>query len=42
MLTYWRTAGLRPVPEFTLATPGTPRLAYAIPILAGTVITLWR
>ena len=41
MLAYWRTAGFRPVPDLTLASPGTPRLAYAIPILAGTVITLW-
>jgi prepilin peptidase CpaA len=41
MLTYWRSVGLRPVPNFTLDSPKTPRLAYAIPIFAGTVMTLW-
>jgi hypothetical protein len=29
------------VPNFTLDSPKTPRLAYAIPIFAGTVMTLW-
>jgi prepilin peptidase CpaA len=41
MLTYWRTVGLRPVPNLTLDSAKTPRLAYAIPIFAGTVITVW-
>lgn len=41
MLTYWRSVGLRPVPNLTLDSPKTPRLAYAIPIFAGTVMTLW-
>ncbi len=41
MLAYWRTVGIRPVPDLTLDSPAAPRLAYAIPILAGTVITLW-
>jgi prepilin peptidase CpaA len=42
MLAYWRIAGIRPVPHHTLDSSKSPRLAYAIPILAGTVITLWR
>ena len=41
MLAYWRTAGFRPVPNLTLDSAKTPRLAYAIPIFAGTVMTLW-
>jgi prepilin peptidase CpaA len=41
MLTYWRSAGIRPVPNLTLDSSKTPRLAYAIPIFAGTVMTLW-
>lgn len=42
MLAYWRTVGIRPVPNLTLDSAKTPRLAYAIPIFAGTVMTLWR
>jgi prepilin peptidase CpaA len=42
MLLYWRASGLRPVPDMTLETSNGPRLAYALPILAGTVITLWH
>ena len=41
MLVYWRRVGLRPVPNLTLDSAKTPRLAYAIPIFAGTVMTLW-
>jgi prepilin peptidase CpaA len=39
---YWALAGIRPVPGLTLESGKSPRLAYAIPILAGTVVTLWR
>ena len=42
MLLYWYVAGPRPVPDQTLDRSGSPRLAYAIPIFVGTVITLWR
>ena len=42
MLLYWYVAGPRPVPDQTLERSASPRLAYAIPILVGTVITLWR
>jgi prepilin peptidase CpaA len=41
MLAYWRTVGIQPVPNLTLESAKTPRLAYAIPIFAGTVVTLW-
>lgn len=38
---HWRVMGPRAVPGLTLENAHTPRLAYAIPIFAGTVITLW-
>jgi len=41
MLMHWRVNGLRPVPELTLETSGGPRLAYAVPILAGTAVMVW-
>jgi len=42
MFRYWSQVGMKPVPGLTLESAGAPRLAYAIPILAGTVATLWR
>jgi prepilin peptidase CpaA len=41
MLAYWRLYGVRPLPESTLEHSRGPRLAYAVPILAGTLVTLW-
>jgi prepilin peptidase CpaA len=41
LLTYWRVSGLRPLPQLTLATSSGPRLAYAAPILVGTLVVLW-
>jgi prepilin peptidase CpaA len=41
LLAHWRVTGLRPFPELTLATSSGPRLAYAAPILVGTIVTLW-
>jgi prepilin peptidase CpaA len=41
LLMHWRAAGLRPLPELTLEHGRAPRLAYAVPILAGTMVTLW-
>jgi prepilin peptidase CpaA len=41
LLVHWRVNGLRPVPEMTLETSRGPRLAYAVPILAGTAVVLW-
>lgn len=41
LLTFWRVNGVRPMPELTLAYGQGPRMAYALPILGGTVMTLW-
>jgi prepilin peptidase CpaA len=41
LLTHWRVSGIRPLPALTLETTRGPRLAYAIPIAIGTVVTLW-
>ena len=41
LLTFWRTAGLRPVPELTLQNARGPKLAYAVPIAVGAIATLW-
>jgi len=41
LLMYWRIAGLRPAPELTLSTHQGPRLAYAVPVFAGLMVTLW-
>jgi prepilin peptidase CpaA len=40
-LMHWRIFGLESVPELTLETSKGPRLAYAAPILVGTLVTLW-
>jgi prepilin peptidase CpaA len=41
LLLYWRVSGVRPMAELTLESGSGPRLAYAAPILVGTVATLW-
>lgn len=41
LLIFWRVNGVRPLPELTLAEGAGPRLAYALPILAGTMVTVW-
>jgi prepilin peptidase CpaA len=41
LLVHWRVNGLRPAPELTLQTSRGPRLAYGVPILAGTAVMLW-
>ena len=41
LLTYWRIAGPRPSPALTLSNHRGPRLAYAVPVLAGLMVTLW-
>lgn len=38
---HWRTTGFKPVPGLTLDNADQPKLPYAIPILLGTVVTLW-
>ena len=40
LLVHWRVAGVRPLPELTLEHGKGPRLAYALPITAGVVVTL--
>ncbi len=41
LLANWRVMGLRPVDELTLEGARGPRLAYALPIAIGTLVTLW-
>jgi prepilin peptidase CpaA len=41
LLRYWRINGPRPVPTLTLADAKGPRVAYAVPIVAGMVAALW-
>ena len=41
MFSYWSTAGLKAVPGLTLESSTSPRVAFAIPILVGTMVTLW-
>jgi prepilin peptidase CpaA len=38
---FWRSEGPRPVPELTLSTHKGPRLAYAVPVFAGLMVSLW-
>lgn len=42
LLLHWRVVGVRPLEQVTLHGTKGPRLAYAIPIAIGTVVTLWR
>jgi prepilin peptidase CpaA len=41
LVCYWKTVGLKPAPGLTLEQDKTPKLAYAVPVLAGLVVTLW-
>jgi prepilin peptidase CpaA len=41
LLAHWRVAGLKPLGEVSLAEARGPRLAYAVPIFIGTVVTVW-
>ena len=41
LLTHWRVMGVRPLPEVTLEGTQGPRLAYAVPVAIGTMVTLW-
>jgi len=41
LLLFWKGAGLRPMPSLTLESSFSPRLAYALPIAAGALTTLW-
>ncbi len=42
LLTSWWLTGIRPLPALTLDAGTGLRLPYAIPILAGVLVTLWR
>lgn len=39
--TFWLSVGLRPVEGLTLEDQKAPRLAYAVPMLFGLLVTLW-
>ncbi len=39
---FWMIAGVRSEPSLTLEHGRGPRLPYALPILAGLLVTLWR
>jgi prepilin peptidase CpaA len=41
LLIQWRVSGIRPIENVTLAGSRGPRLAYAVPIAVGTLVTLW-
>ena len=41
LLCHWRVAGLKALPELTLDGSSAPKLAYAVPILAGLVAVVW-
>jgi prepilin peptidase CpaA len=41
LLGYWWLVGPRPMPALTLDRSDAPRLAFAIPMLVGTAVTIW-
>lgn len=41
LLSHWRISGIRPIEHITLSGSRGPRLAYAVPIAVGTLVTLW-
>jgi prepilin peptidase CpaA len=41
LMLQWFISGIRPVPDLTLTSSRGPRLAYAVPVLAGLMVTLW-
>jgi prepilin peptidase CpaA len=41
LLSHWRVVGFGPLSEVTLQHGRGPRLAYAVPITAGALVTLW-
>lgn len=41
LLKYWNAVGLKPAEGLTLTQEGAPKLAYALPILTGLMVTLW-
>ncbi|HET9267468.1 MAG TPA: prepilin peptidase [Vicinamibacterales bacterium] len=41
LVRFWWLFGVRPMPAMTLEHGNAPRLAYAVPVFIGTVVTLW-
>jgi prepilin peptidase CpaA len=41
LVTHWRVFGFTAAPGLTLDTSASPKLAYALPILIGTVVAVW-
>jgi prepilin peptidase CpaA len=41
LLAHWRVTGVRPLDTVSLQGSKGPRLAYAVPIAIGTMVTLW-
>jgi prepilin peptidase CpaA len=41
LILHWQVAGFSPHAQLTLATATSPRLAYAVPVLIGTVAATW-
>jgi prepilin peptidase CpaA len=41
LVTHWRVAGFAPHAQLTLETASSPRLAYAVPVLIGTLVVIW-
>lgn len=41
LLMHWRHSGVQPLEQVTLSGSRGPRLAYAVPIAVGTMVTLW-
>jgi prepilin peptidase CpaA len=42
LFAHWWLVGIKPLPELTLDAGHGLRLPYALPIMAGLVVTLWR
>jgi prepilin peptidase CpaA len=42
LVMFWAMHGLKPVEGFELRMSSSPRLAYALPVLTGVLVTLWR
>ena len=41
LIAHWRVAGMTAMPELTLEQSAAPKLAYALPILCGTLVMTW-
>ena len=41
LFAHWRAVGVTAMPELTLERSAAPKLAYALPILCGTVVMTW-